>query len=286
MAAPSLDTEVARKCHRTLEAYHGFVYFAPRARDEYAALGLPSELSFMGYFASRAAAMGAVPGEVVLATFFNFHPELVLAAAPACWEVASPRAWVDARLRAVDASLQEVLGAAIDGPEVREAVGLARAAADACDPAGRPLFAGHASLIWPDQPHVALWHAITLLREYRGDGHISILVEASIAPCEALVLHEATGQLPRGVLQSTRAWPDDEWAAARQGLEDRGWIDGDALTAEGVTARNELERRTDELAMAPWNELGHEGCQRLRELVRPMSKAIIESGALAGGLSL
>jgi hypothetical protein len=37
---------------------------------------------------------------------------------------------------------------------------------------GRPLHAGHAELPWPDSPLAALWHATTLLREYRGDGHI------------------------------------------------------------------------------------------------------------------
>src|SRR5512132_3432075 len=36
------------------------------------------------------------------------------------------------------------------------------------DPAGRPLFAAHATLPWPDRPHLALWHAATLYREFRG----------------------------------------------------------------------------------------------------------------------
>ena len=30
--------------------------------------------------------------------------------------------------------------------------------------------------------------------------------------------------------------------------------------------------------MAPWRHLGDEGCTRLRELVRPFSRAIVESG--------
>jgi hypothetical protein len=279
-----MNAEIARKCHRTLEAYHGFIYFAPQAQREYATLGLEPADAFKGYFASRAAALGAVPGEVVLATFFNFHRDLVLAAVPSCWQVAAPGQWVAARLRAVDLGLREVLGDSVDGAEVHEAFDLARAAASACDVAGRPLFAGHASLPWPDAPHLGLWHAITLLREFRGDGHISLLVDASIAPCEALVLHQATGDLPPGVLQRTRAWPDDEWEAARTRLQDRGWIDGDELTAEGSAARDEIEQRTDELAMAPWEALGEARCQRLRDVVRPLSKAIVGSGLLSAGL--
>ena len=44
-------------------------------------------------------------------------------------------------------------------------------------PEGRPLFAGHVSLPWPDEPHLVLWHAQTLLREYRGDNHIAALTD-------------------------------------------------------------------------------------------------------------
>ena len=105
---------------------------------------------------------------------------------------------------------------------------------------------------------------------------------AGLGACEALVLHDATGLLPQGVLQSSRSWSDDEWEAARDSLRDRGWITGDELTDEGQRARDEIERQTDELAMAPWELLGEQNCQRLRELVRPMSKAIVASGGLTG----
>ena len=38
------------------------------------------------------------------------------------------------------------------------------------------------ALAWPDAPQLALWHAVTLLREHRGDGHISALTAAGIDP--------------------------------------------------------------------------------------------------------
>jgi hypothetical protein len=72
--------------------------------------------------------------------------------------------------------------------------GLAREAASACTAEGRPLYAGHAGLDWPDAPHVAAWHAATLLREHRGDGHIAALVAAGLSGIDALVTHVATGQ--------------------------------------------------------------------------------------------
>jgi hypothetical protein len=44
--------------------------------------------------------------------------------------------------------------------------------------------------------------------------------------------------------------------------------------------RQRIEDRTDELALPAWERLGEEGCARLRELVRPLSKAIVDGGGL------
>ena len=61
-----------------------------------------------------------------------------------------------------------------------EAAGLARTAAGAVTPDGRPLAAGHLDVPWPTEPHLVLWHALSILREHRGDGHIALLVEAGL----------------------------------------------------------------------------------------------------------
>ena len=98
----------------------------------------------------------------------------------------------------------------------------------------------------------------------------------------ALVLHDASGLLPRGVLQSSRMWSDDEWESARASLRTRGWLAGDELTDEGRRVRDGIEAKTDQLAMAPWRALGEADCRRLRELVRPLSKAIVGSDGLRG----
>jgi hypothetical protein len=49
---------------------------------------------------------------------------------------------------------------------------------------------------WPDEPHLVLWHAIAILREHRGDGHITALMTAGLDPCEALVSFAAIGAAP------------------------------------------------------------------------------------------
>ena len=272
-----MDPSIARKTWRTLEPYHGLVYFAPEPVVAYAAVGVVGR---SGYFASRAAPMGAVPTEVVQATFFNFNPALVATAMEGVWSATSPAEVLVARLAGADQALRAALGdGPLEGPEVAEAAELARTAAEACTVEGRPLYAGHAALAWPAPPHLQLWHAISLLREFRGDGHIACLVVEGLRGCEALVLHGASGEVSPAVLQSSRAWPDDDWAAASARLAARGWLDGDgALSEEGRAARQRIEDRTDALALPPWEALGEEGCERLRALVRPLSKAIVASG--------
>jgi len=274
------DAVLARKMWRTLEPLHGMVYFAPEAREEYARLGLEEHRA--GYFATRAAPMGAVGAEVVIATFFNFHPDLVRRHIPKAWAAASPARVIGARFRIAGSALERLLGAAVGGAEMAEAATVARDAALACRPEGRPLYAGHASLSWPADPHVVLWHAITLLREHRGDGHVAVLTSESVSACEALVLHAATGEVPAATLRTSRAWSDDEWLAASDGLRARGWLDAEgALTDAGQAHRRRVEDRTDALAMAPWRHIGGVAADRLRATARPWSRAVVEAGTFA-----
>lgn len=276
-----MEPVMARKMWRTLEPYHGLIYFAPEATSAYEALGVQG---FDGYFASRAAAMGAVPAGVVVATFFNFEPGVVARAIPRAWEAATPAQVLEARLAAADDALRRATGQALDGDDVVRAAELARRATERCSPAGRPLFAAHADLAWPEAPHLALWHAITLLREFRGDGHIACLVEAGLDGIDALVLHAASGEVPRSALQTSRGWDDAAWHASVAALHARGLVDGDgAFTDAGAALRQHVEDRTDALALAPWAHLGEEGCGELRSLVRPLSKAIVGSGTFGFG---
>jgi hypothetical protein len=273
----------ARKTWRTVEPMHGMIYFAPEAAASYARLGLRAE---SGYFASRSAPMGAVVATTVVATFFNFHPDLVTRAMDGLWKAVTPEAVLAARLEAADESLRRMLGDAVDSPEMARAAGLARQAAlratEQC--AGRPLFAGHAELAWPDAPHAVLWHAQTLLREFRGDGHIAALVVHDLDPIEALVMHIASGDVSPSFLRTTRGWSDPEWAEGAARLADRGWLeplrgDTEAFTfsEEGSLVHQAIEDMTDQMATLPYEAIGEEGCAELRTLVRPFSFTVVEA---------
>jgi hypothetical protein len=219
----------------------------------------------------------------VIATFYNFHPDMVRWAMSETWSRADPAAVTATRLRLADRTLRAWLGdGAIESTDVVEAAALARSAAEAASPLGRPLFAGYTALEWPAQPHLVLWHAATLLREHRGDGHVSALVSEQVDGCEANVLTAASGASTSELQRASRQWPDDEWDAARDRLRGRGWIDDDtSLTPAGATAKRRIEDRTDELATPPLAALDDDDRRRLVALFDQVSRAIVDAGGVA-----
>jgi len=101
-----------------------------------------------------------------------------------------------------------------------------------------------------------------------------------VSGVEALILHGATGEVPPETLRRSRNWPEDLWVAGADGLRSRGWLDADSgLTEAGRTHRQWVEDRTDALSVRAYEVLGEEGCDRLRTLGRPLSKAIVSGGA-------
>lgn len=278
LAQAALD---ARQGHARLEPLHGFVYFDRGAAERYAALGVtdPREQ----YFGSRSAPMGAVSPSVVVATFFNFSPTVVHAAVPAVWSHARPEALVEARQDAAHATYEQVFAA----DDVTELLDLFGEMCEVIAPlsAGRPLYGGYADLPAPTDPLRLLFHRITLVREWRGDGHVAALTAAGVDPCEVLHVHAATGTVNSAILKLTRAWPDQEWDAARERLVARGELTPDgALTDLGRARRQEVEDRTDLLAAAPWLALGAERSARVRELAKPYAQRALEVSGLAAML--
>lgn len=274
-----MEPKMVRQLWHLIEPVHALVYYAPELTEEAAALGLPTDERWPGYFALRSAPLGAAGPELVTATYYSFSPRMVAEYVPAIWSTADPVKVLDARLSGVDRALRALLGDRVDSPELAEAAALARRAAEAADLAGRPLATANAELPWPDAPHLALWQAATVLREHRGDGHVAALITAGLDPTEALVSFAAVGAAPVEVFASRR-WTDEEWAAARERLAGRGLVDADGVATEaGHRLRDEVERRTDELAAAPWRALGP-AAGRLAQLVAPVTQTVVATGML------
>ncbi|MFD7552639.1 hypothetical protein ACFV0R_32205 [Streptomyces sp. NPDC059578] len=276
----SLPERAARRCHHVLNPLHSAHYFAPEASAEMTALGFEGWSAT--YFALRSAAMGPVGPGPVTAAFYVFSPALVAAHLPGAWRTAAPGAVLAARLRVVDASLRRLLGAdALASPEMAEAAGLALRAAEGCAPHGRALYAAHAQLEVPGAAHLALWHASTLLREHRGDGHVAVLLDLGLDPVEAMVSHTATGKgmTPKWATGS-RGWRRTNWEAAGERLRARGLLTEDGeLTDAGRALRAEVEERTDRLDSAPYEHLGEAGVARLTELAGGFTRTALAAGA-------
>jgi hypothetical protein len=256
------------------------VYFAPELEDELAALGL--ERGAMVYLAGRAAPLGAVDAGTVTATFYNFNHEHVQRYIPAAWTLTTPEAVLAARLRGADRTLQRLLGKeTLISTEMTEAAELAVRATEACRREARPLYAANADLPVPEEPHLALWHAATLLREHRGDGHLAALAIAGLSGIEALVLHNATGKAPTSALfMRTRGWSAQQWDTARDQLRERGLLDeAGNLTQAGTALRGEAEALTDRLDAAPYDHLGPAATARLTVLASGFSGTLRAAGA-------
>jgi hypothetical protein len=276
-----LDPKAVARAHRAVEPLHSHLYFAPEHDERFAALGLkPGRMS---YFAGRAAPMGSVGAGVVTATFYNFSPGLVAHMIPRAWTLASPEQVLAARLDAAHASLTRLLGEEAAGsPEVAELAGLLREACSVLTPEGRPLYAGHADQPWPDEPLLQVWHGASLLREYRGDGHIAALVAAGLTGLEALITHTATGRgFTEDGAKATRGWRDEEWAACCGALARRGLLDDAGLTAEGEQLRGRIEQATDEMSAAPFVHLGADRTARVVELSKEFARRMVAGGAFA-----
>ncbi|MEI5522202.1 hypothetical protein WB401_02925 [Streptomyces brasiliscabiei] len=276
MSAPAVAPRTtARALHDVMEPYHAVLYYAPQVQEAFADIGLKG--MWPGYFGSRAAPLGPAPASVVTALFHHFKPALVARAVPSVWEAAPPDDILAARLAGVDAALRALLGRTVDGPDIAEAAFLAASAAAACGAPGRPLGAANAALPLPGPPHLALWQAVTTLREYRGDGHVAALTHAGFDAVEALVTITAAGGEVRSSIQARRGWTDEEWAEGERRLRDRRLLDSDGgLTPGGRAARDTVEILTDRFAATPWDTLGAQRTHRLYTLLQPTAERIVD----------
>lgn len=260
----------------SLEAIHCVTYFTAQAKAAFEAAGLRG--FWRGYFAGRAAPLGEAPAAVVTAVFAGFAPAMVERAVPSVWTLATPATVLAARTAGAVAALRAHGGDA-PAPATR-ALPLLRRVVDALDPTGRPLGAANAALPWPDDPVAALWHAATVVREHRGDGHVAALTAAGLSGLRANVLRDAQDG-SRDLLQPNRGHTDDEWDAAAQDLREEGLVDAAGrITDRGRALRADVEARTDRLAAAAWRVLDDGELARVRAAVTPLAAQLAGAGAV------
>ncbi|MFF4398513.1 hypothetical protein [Streptomyces sp. NPDC001480] len=273
-----MSIDAVREVSLAVNAAHRFIYLVPESAQQAAELGVTDRAP--AYFAFRSAPMGAVPWQVTLATFYNFSSRAVRSMT-GVWDAAPPERWQAARFIAAERAMRRA-GVHLTDDQIDEARSLTDPVITAADHAGKPLAAANSSVPLPPDPLTALWQQITVLREWRGDAHIGVLVDNRLGPCDCNVLHTATGRLPTAIVRNTRQWNDEEWAAAIDRLVRRGWLNTDGTaTAAGATAREQIEAETDEHCAALWAPIGDAAARRLAALITPIDDAFAAAGTYA-----
>ena len=139
------------------------------------------------------------------------------------------------------------------------------------------MYAALRALPVPEEPVARLWHAATLLREHRGDGHVAALVSEGIGGTEAHVLHAlAEGIYPAETFGRIHHLPAEQIAAVIDGMRGRGLIGEDGwLTDEGRGAKQRVEDRTDDLAAVPYEVLEPVELDDLMASLEPLAALLL-----------
>jgi hypothetical protein len=217
-----------------------------------------------------------VATQVVTALFYNFAPSRVAKALPAAWEVAPPGVALRAR---EDSAVVTLRRYGLTDEDVRTAAELAAKAARTAPLDGRPLFAANAALPWPTEPLAELWHAVTLLREQRGDAHVAVLAASGLSGRESNVLHAAAGRVPPEMIMRSRDYDEDQWRHYQDRLARRGLLDaGGALTDAGRVLKQRIEDTTDALALSALEALDDAEVEELFATLTPIARAVVAGG--------
>jgi hypothetical protein len=279
-----VSVPLGRQCQNALNSIHSTIYFSLDFEKALVGHGITDPMA--AYLAGRSAALGAVGPGPVTAAFYGFSPAMIARHLPAVWRLAAPETVLAARWRAADAILRRHLGDTVASAEMAEAAELAMRATQACVRAGRSLYAAHADLEAPDQPHLRLWYAATLLREHRGDAHNTVLAQAELYGLDAVVMDCASPfGMPKDMIMAKRGWTDQEWSVAEGRLRDRGLMnEGGRLTEAGLKLRSDVELDTDRLDRAPYEHLGAAAAIRLTEEVNKLVMLAGSTGAFPAQL--
>ncbi len=269
-----------RELWSLVEPVHAIVYFDPTVSTCLGEIGLHG--FWNGYFAGRAAPLGPVGPEPVTALFFGFAPAMVAKAIPKVWGRVSPEQAIASRLASVSSVLTAFLEHA-DHDDVRRATEVLVHAATCVPTDGRALAAAWQGVDPGDDLAARLWWAATVLREYRGDGHVMAATHAGLTGLETTLTHIASGGVTRETMQPNRGWTDEQWAKATELLVLRGLLDTDGgLTATGVDERARVEADTDRLSRPALGAIADD-VALLRGVLGPLAKAIQAAGSLPAG---
>jgi len=273
----ALGNTLARRMFELVEPIGVIPYSADEPNEAMFGLGFTNYWDT--YFAGRAAPLGtSVPAEVVHALFYNFAPGEVARHIPRVWNTTTPQAAIAARQRGCGKALCRILGDRVGTPAFARAGVLLTAAAFSAPLEGRPMYAALRTLPVPEEPVARLFHAASLLREHRGDGHISALMAEGIGGLEAHVLVALDLGMPAQKFGRIHHLPVSQLSALIDTMKARGLVaDDGGFTPAGRETKQRIEALTDDLAVAPYLILDAAEVDELTAALKPLAAALVEA---------
>jgi len=138
------------------------------------------------------------------------------------------------------------------------------------------MYAALRGLPIPDDVVARLFHAASLLREHRGDGHIAALMVEGVGGLEAHVLLALDLGLPAERFGRIHHLPAAQLAAVIQGMRERGLIGEDGwLSEQGRAVKQRVEALTDDLAAKPYECLDPGELDELMATLGPLAALLL-----------
>jgi hypothetical protein len=264
----------ARRMFELVEPIGVIPYSADEPNEAMFALGFTNYWDT--YFAGRAAPLGVVPAEVVDALFYNFAPGEVARHIPKVWGTTTPEAAIAARQQGCVKALRRILGDHVGAPAFARATEVLLGAAISAPFEGRPMYAALRAIPIPDDVVARFFHAASLLREHRGDGHIAALMTEGVGGLEAHVLLALDMDMPAEKFGRIQHLPPAQLAAVIDGMRDRNLIGEDGwLSDAGRGVKQRVEARTDDLAAEPYESLEPDELDELMTALEPLAKLLL-----------
>lgn len=264
----------ARRMFELVEPIGAIPYSAEEPNEAMYALGFTD--FWDTYFAGRAAPLGRAAAEVVDALFYSFAPGEVARHIPKVWATTTPEAALAARRAGCAQALRTILGAHVDTPEFARATDLLTRAGTSAPTEGRPMYAALLALSLPDDAVARCFHAASLLREHRGDGHVVALMVEGVGRLEAHVLASLDMGLAPARFGRLHHLPAPQIAEVVDSLRARGVVDDDdQLTDAGRALKQRIEDRTDDLAAPPYEALSAAELDELMAILAPLADLLV-----------
>src|SRR4051812_2025525 len=266
--------QMARRMFELVEPIGVIPYSADEPNEAMFALGFTNYWDT--YFAGRAAPLGLATAEVVDALFYNFAPGEVARHIPKVWRTTTPEAAIEARRAGSVKALRRILGEHVDTAGFARGAELLTKAATSAPFEGRPMYAALLALPVPDDVVARLFHAASLLREPRGDGHIAALMIEGVGRLEAHVLLALDMGMPAENFGRIHHLPASQLAAVIDGMRRRNLIGRDGwLSESGRAVKQRVEALTDDLAAKPYERLEPHELDELMASLEPLAALLL-----------